>query len=184
MGSVVGKVSVEQPAYQVLKKTADYEIRQYPPLRVAEVSIADMNSSEKLSGYDFESQADKENKSVKISMTAPVLSVPVELVETRTTGSTMSFVLPREYINEKEPPQPTDARVHLREIPARKMAAFIFRGTVDRDTLEADRAARCKEQLLKDGVKLPSDKWEVARYNPPFTPPLLRRNEILFEIEF
>eukprot|EP00871_Galdieria_phlegrea_P004489 jgi/Galph1/5040/GphlegSOOS_G52.1 len=170
MGSVVGKVSVEQPAYQVLKKTADYEIRQYPPLRVAEVSIADMNSSEKLSGYDFESQAFRRIRVFKISMTAPVLSVPVELVETRTTGSTMSFVLPREYINEKEPPQPTDARVHLR--------------TVDRDTLEADRAARCKEQLLKDGVKLPSDKWEVARYNPPFTPPLLRRNEILFEFEF
>ncbi|GJD12164.1 hypothetical protein Gasu2_62740 [Galdieria sulphuraria] len=196
MGSVVGKVSVEQPLYEIEKKTSEYEIRKYPSLRVAEVYRSELKGE--TSNYDFESQAfrilasyigvfgepknkDNSNQQVKISMTAPVLSKPIEALETRSSGNSMAFILPKEYSEQKEPPEPVDSRVHLRVVPPRKVAVVTFRGTVNRETLEAERAERFMEQLKKDGYRLLSSEWELARYNPPFTPPPLRRNEILVQ---
>jgi hypothetical protein len=200
MGSVLGKVSVEQPLYEVEKKTAEYEIRKYPSLRIAEVHRSDWKKEENGSAYDFESQAfrvlasyigvfgepknkDSSNTQVKIAMTAPVLSQPIGSVETRMDDSSLAFILPKEYAEQQEPPQPIDPRVHLRIVPPRKVAATTFSGTVNRETLEAERAEKFMEQLRRDGYRLVSSKWELARYNPPFTPPPLRRNEILVQVE-
>ncbi|GJQ13234.1 hypothetical protein GpartN1_g5025.t1 [Galdieria partita] len=196
MGSVLGKVSVEQPLYEIERKTSEYEIRKYPSLRLAEVSRAELKNE--TSGYDFESQAfrilasyigvfgepknkDNSNQQVKISMTAPVLSKPIETLE-RQSGS-MAFILPKEYSEQLEPPEPVDSRVHLRLVPPRTVAVITFRGAVNRETLESDRAKKFMEQLKKDGYRLVSSDWELARYNPPFTPPPLRRNEILVQVE-
>lgn len=208
MGTIFGAINVETPRYTVLKQGKGYEIRQYESQLRAEYVmphstppgiLAGQNTAfQKLAGYIFGKNESREQStaSSRIAMTAPVVtnthiamtapvvtstgdqtdpsSPPVE------TQKSMAFILPSSFKSVEELPKPKDADVNLKEVPGHKVAATTFSGWL------TDGLAHQKEQVLRkaceaDGIKLSEDRKDVqyCQYNPPWTLPFLRKNEIL-----
>ena len=103
-------------------------------------------------------------------MTSPVIS----------GAGTMSFVLPAGWTADQVP-EPTDDRVRIETIPAREVAVIRFSGHARRHDVEAV-AARLREELGKAGIAARGAPF-LMRYNAPYTPGFLRRNEVGVEIE-
>lgn len=175
-----------EPDYQVVKSFADFEVRQYAAYTVAETVVAgpaDKAGSQAfpiLSGYIF----GKNKGERKFEMTAPVTQavVPTKLQMTapvtQTTapgGFLVQFVLPKG-VTVANAPEPLDARVQLREIPAARLAVIRYSGlwsqSNDNDQLTKLQAAMRAANLIWTGEAV------YSRYNAPFTPWFLRRNEI------
>ena len=182
--------AIEEPTYEVLQKIGDdIEVRQYAPYVVAEVVIeADADEAGNLAfpilaGYIFgKNQGQKE-----FAMTAPVtqtaaptrLDMTAPVTQAAAPGAAGShvvqFVLPKGVTLESAP-QPLDARVKLREVPASRVAAIRYSGFWSESNynehLELLRAA------LKSSDLTPTGEPVFSRYDPPFMPWFLRRNEI------
>jgi len=105
----------------------------------------------------------------KIPMTAPVVSV---------TGS-MSFVMPAGR-TESDLPEPLDPEVRLVTVPQRTVAVLRFRGRAGRDAVK-DATSRLLKALEKAGIRTKGEVF-LMRYNPPWTPGFLRRNEVAIGI--
>jgi len=186
---------VATPAYTVLSEHDGYEIREYAPQLVAEVIVegdfeASLNRGfRKLAGFIFgdNTAPSGTGDAQPIAMTAPVLeesatSSPIAMtapVLEEVEGDDrrkVTFVMPAEYTLATIP-KPKDPDVRLVEVPARRYAASRFSGWVD-----GEKAARMKARLLEN---LSRDKQAsegvpaLAQYDPPWTPPFMRRNEIL-----
>ena len=186
-------MAIEEPAYDVLLETKHYEVRRYAAYIVAEVDVDDDfkragNSAFRvLAGYIF---GDNEPQQ-KMHMTAPVesregvrmnMTAPVASQSRDGDGVfTYSFVMERKYTMETLP-KPTNPDIRLVERPERVMAVHRYSGTWSEERYEEH------EKILLDA--LATDRVETkgapvfARYNAPFTPWFLRRNEILIEIEW
>ncbi len=106
----------------------------------------------------------------KILMTAPVIS------DTRT----MSFVMPAGK-DRNELPEPLDPRVQLLTIPQREMAVIRFKGYAKKDDV-ALYTSRLLDSLEKGGIPT-AGRPVLMRYNPPWTPGFLRRNEVAVEVK-
>jgi hypothetical protein len=167
---------VETPNYEIVKRLNDVEIRKYPPLY-----LATARGGDDLFGLLFRYISGANKGSQKISMTAPVIT-PEKIAMTSpivTDSESMSFIVPSNYTKENIP-EPTDSHITIQELPARYLAVIRFSGWARNDTVEK------KTQLLLD--KLTENKIEtrgkvvLMRYNPPFTPWFLRRNEVAIEI--
>jgi hypothetical protein len=170
-------MAIEEPSYEVLLETKHYEVRRYQPYIVAEVDVDEDfkqsgNSAFRvLAGYIFGDNASQE----KMNMTAPVESAA------NYGPYTYSFVMERKYTMESLP-TPTDPDVRLVERPGRVMAVHRYSGT-----WSEERYAE-HEKILLDA--LATDRIETlgspvfARYNAPFTPWFLRRNEVMVEIDW
>lgn len=170
-------MAIEEPSYEVLLETKHYEVRRYQPYIVAEVDVdADFKQSGNsafrvLAGYIFGDNTSQE----KMNMTAPV--------ESEATGGpyTYSFVMERKYTMESLP-KPTNPDVRLVERPGRVMAVHRYSGG-----WSEERYAE-HEKILLDA--LTTDRIDTigppvfARYNAPFTPWFLRRNEVMVEIDW
>ena len=162
-------MAIEEPGYQVLMESGDVEIRRYDPYIVAEVTVrgeaADRRAFRLLAGYIFGNNDSGE----KMAMTAPV--------ETR--GDDYAFVMERKYTMETLP-RPEDERVQLRDKPARVVAVRRFSGRWSERNFAQHRRALL-EDLAELGVEVVGEP-ELARYNSPFTPWFLRRNEIIVPV--
>ncbi len=170
-------MAIEKPSYEVLLETKHYEVRRYEPYIVAEVDVdADFKQSGNsafrvLAGYIFGDNASQE----KMNMTAPVESASSD------GPYTYSFVMERKYTMESLP-KPTNPDVRLVERPGRVMAVHRYSGG-----WSEERYAE-HEKILLDA--LATDRIETlgppvfARYNAPFTPWFLRRNEVMVEIDW
>ncbi|KAF8717021.1 hypothetical protein HU200_026131 [Digitaria exilis] len=133
--------------------------------------------------------------SEKIAMTAPVITTggepePVAMtapVITTDGGQkasgkvTMQFLLPSKYTKPEEAPRPTDERVVIREVPERKFGVVKFSGVATEKTVR-DKAEGLRAALEKDGYTV-KGPFVLARYNPPFTLPPLRTNEVMIPVE-
>ncbi|XP_066310199.1 heme-binding-like protein At3g10130, chloroplastic [Miscanthus floridulus] len=131
----------------------------------------------------------------KIAMTAPVITTgtggepepvamtaPVITDDQQAPGKvTMQFLLPSRYTKVEEAPRPTDERVVIREVPERKFGVARF-GGVATDKTVREKAEGLKAALEKDGYAI-KGPFVLARYNPPFTLPPLRTNEVMFPVE-
>ncbi|MBI5091879.1 MAG: heme-binding protein [Candidatus Hydrogenedentes bacterium] len=197
---VVSVAGIETPKYEVIAKHDGYEVRQYAPQIVAEVTMGGefreaMNGGfRKLADYIFGNNTKvidgPASGSEKIEMTAPVLeqevssekikmTAPVLEQQSKTDTRVVSFVMPSKYTLDTLP-KPNNADVRVVEVPAKRYAVNRFSGTATQD-----KAAKKKQDLL-DALK--RDKIEavgaplLAQYNPPWTPPLMRRNEVMVEI--
>jgi effector-binding domain-containing protein len=116
----------------------------------------------------------QESGSQKIAMTAPVGQ--------QSSGDRwrITFMMPAEYSLERLP-QPLDDRISLQPVPARRMAAVRYSGTWSRSGYEKN-LANLLAWLQEQGLQPVGDPvW--ARYNPPFMPWFLRRNEVLIAVE-
>ena len=169
---------VETAPYKVVKTLEYVEIRDYPPLILATVSDPGDDSSfnllfQYISGYNTNSS--------KISMTSPVISSekiemtsPVINVE----GS-MSFVLPSKYSIENAP-KPKDNRVSVHLLEAKKIAVIKFSGYANEDEIKKNKMLLLTI-LEKNGINIKGEPI-VMRYNSPWTPGFMRRNEVGIEI--
>lgn len=183
-------MATEEPKYTLLENVPPFELRAYAPLILAEVKVEgdmDVASSQGfrlIAAYIF----GKNRLNEKIPMTTPVgleeksttiaMTAPVG-IESNQTISTVSFVMPSQYTLASLP-QPLDAKVQLREVPATKKAVISFSGfyneeKVKEKTAELERWIQSKNLQV---LGLPN----FARYNPPWTLPFLRRNEVMIEV--
>ncbi len=184
-------VGIEEAAYTVERADGDFQVRRYAPQVVAETLVdgtleeAGNKAFRPLLNYISGANRSKG----KIAMTAPVaqqrggrkiaMTAPVgqeALSNQWAVTFTMPAALPLEAL-----PSPTDDRVRLRAIPARRMAAVRYSGTWSRPRYERN-LARLQDWMQANGLAAAGEPvW--ARYNPPFAPWFLRRNEILIPIE-
>ena len=182
---------VEQAKYEVVEAADGFEIRTYAPHIVAETTVegerkqAINEGFRKIADYIFGNNS----ASAKVAMTAPVtqeavgqkiaMTAPVTQQEAGGTWK-VQFVMPAEYTM-KTLPKPTTREVTLRQIPAKTYAAITFSGTAN----EADLAARAAEleMFIKEKKLRRIGTPTFAFYNPPWTLPFLRRNEVLVEVK-
>ncbi|MGM0449397.1 MAG: SOUL family heme-binding protein [Pseudomonadota bacterium] len=182
---------VEQPSYEVIREDGSFELRDYGSTLIAETQVdssletAGGEAFDRLFGYI---SGDNKSKS-SISMTSPVtqtavsediaMTAPVEQRQTD-QGWMVSFVMPDAYTLETAP-EPTNPKVALRVVPPRRVAVIEYSGTWSggryRQHLEELLDWIAQEDLGIEGQPV----W--ARYNPPFTPWFLRRNEIMIPVQ-
>ncbi|HKL10456.1 MAG TPA: heme-binding protein [Clostridia bacterium] len=164
---------VEQIDYDVLLKEEAMEIRQYDGFNVAEIKKAGKDVMD--SGFNdiFRYISGGNESSEKISMTSPVLSeMEDDFVKT-------SFVMPKSHKFE-DLPEPIDKAVEIRHVPKGTYGAIRFTGSWKQEKF-LNMSGHLRLWLESKEYEIISNVI-VARYNPPFTPPFLRRNEILYEV--
>ena len=180
--------ATEEPKYSVLLKEDAFELRQYAPQLVAETAVnGDMDSASSqgfraIADFIFgNNKAPGQNTSAKIAMTAPVTVQPRandnSLREARDWR--IQFVMPSEYTMVTLP-KPNNQAVQLREVPAQRFAVLRYSG------LNTASKVEDKTQELLTWVK--TKNWhmvgspQLSRYDPPWTLPMWRRNEIRVEV--
>ena len=196
-------MAIEEPRYDVIVSQPPFELRHYAPTLIAQTLVdGDMDSASSqgfrlIANYIFgnniavgSDQAAKiamttpvtvEPQSSKIAMTAPVTIEP-QSGDTRVSGAhqwRIHFVMPSQYTLATIP-KPNNNAVTLHELPRKYMAVYRYSGfntqaRVQEKTEEA--LAWAKQQSLKV-VGTP----QLSRYDPPWTLPMFRRNEIMVEV--
>jgi hypothetical protein len=170
-------MAIEEPEYTVLATASAYEVRQYQPYIVAEVDIrgesADSKGFRTLAGYIFGDNKTEE----KMQMTAPVESRKAQESE----GITYSFVMESRYTLDTLP-GPNNENIRIREKPERYVAVRRFSGRWSEANM-AQNERELLEALSADGIE-PQGAIELARYNGPFTPWFMRRNELIVPIDW
>lgn len=189
-------MAYEEPAYAVVKKRNDYEVRHYPPYVVAEVDASGSLSSSGsaafriLANYIFGDNVGSEKMAMAapvetrmqksgttMAMTAPVITRELESIP---DAYRYAFIMERKYTLDTVP-KPTDDRISLRETAPRTVAVRRYSGLWSDESYKRNRA-QLLEDLQRDGVTSTGEPY-LARYNGPLTPWFLRRNEIIVEID-
>ena len=175
-------MAIEEPKFDVIEKADAFELRAYKPLIVAEVLVdGDMKQASSkgfklIADYIFGNNkskvGEKNDASEKISMTAPVA------MQKDASKWRVHFVMPSQYRLETLP-TPNNPQVSLREVTAKKFAVVRFSGLVSEEKMAARTAEL--QAWMQTKQLTPIGTPELARYNPPWTLPFLRRNEILIE---
>ena len=184
-------MATEEPAFSVVVSEGVFEVRDYPALIAAEVSVtgsrdeASNTGFRLLAGYIFGANTRRQS----IAMTAPVVqersaseTIAMTAPVTQSGGEdawVVRFVMPGAYTMETLP-APNDARVRLVSVPVARYAVVRFSGLarpadVERRTA-ALRAFMEQSQLSAAGAA------SLARYDPPWTPWFMRRNEVWIPI--
>jgi hypothetical protein len=188
-------MAIEEPKFNLIEKESSFELRAYQPKIIAEVHVeGDMAESSKkgfrlIADFIFGNNATQSGKSVKISMTAPVsvteefkkipMTAPVG-IQKAMNGWKVYFVMPSQYTLDTLP-APNDARVTIKPVPAKRFAVISFSGLVDEDKM-AKKVKELNNWIVNKNLK-PINSPELARYNPPWTLPFLRRNEVMIEVD-
>ena len=96
----------------------------------------------------------------------------------------MSFLLPAQYTSAAEAPQPTDERVTLVDVPAKTIAVSRFSGWANEESVKG-QLNTLVDSCVEDGLVAANAElqWNLAQYNPPWTVPWCRRNEIWLTLE-
>lgn len=179
--------SVETPDYALEMAEGDFELRRYPALVVASVRRGGGREAAVRAGFGPLARYifAKDRGGEKIAMTAPVTQAHEKIAMTApvtqspaTDGWTVSFIMPSGRTLKDLPAPSGDVR--LTEIPPRRMAVGRFSGrwTDANFTAAADRLV---SWAAARGLTV-TGPVEYAYYNDPFTPPFLRRNEVMVEI--
>nr|XP_010931138.1 heme-binding-like protein At3g10130, chloroplastic [Elaeis guineensis] len=192
---------LETVKFRVLKRTEQYEIREVEPYFIAKTTMPgktgfDFNGSSQafnvLASYLF----GKNTAGEQMEMTTPVFTRKVQSggenmdmttpVITKQSGDQgkwqMSFVMPSKY--GANLPLPKDPSIAIKEVPSKIVAVMAFSGFVTDEDVK-HRESKLREALRSDTqFQVKEDALvEVAQFNPPFTLPFTRRNEITLEVE-
>ena len=179
----------EQAAYTVVDRVGEtIEVRQYRTQLVAEVVVEAADEKRGRNAafralFDYISGANRSQE--KVAMTAPVetgtasekiaMTVPVETGRQPEGRYVMRFFLPANYTL-KTAPQPTDPRVIVRELPERTLAVLSFSGSTSAENV--DHQLTVLETAMNGSTWRPSGAPAAMFYDPPWTIPFLRRNEV------
>jgi hypothetical protein len=186
-------MATEEPQFSVLEKTPPFELRSYAPMILAEVKVeGDLDEASSqgfrlIAAYIFGQNQVSEKiamttpvaiegqtpKSAKIAMTSPVS------IESNAGQWIVSFVMPAQYTMESLP-KPLNSKVQLRQIPAVKRAVINFSGFYNANKV-AERTLELEEWMKTKNLQATSAP-KFARYNPPWTLPFMRRNEIMIDV--
>ena len=183
--------AIEEPEFEVVQRLDAVEIRQYAPYVVAEVTVtgpadsAGNRAFPLLAGYIF----GKNKGERKMAMTAPVTQTPTPVKMAMTApvtqapvaeGHLVQFVLPKG-VTLDTAPEPLDPRVKIREVPAHRVAAVRFSGFWSEDNYQRHLSQ------LTSGLQAAGLRWKgepvYSRYDAPWTPWFMRRNEIWLALE-
>ena len=202
VGSAFGAKAAEEPAHQVVIKDGDFQVREYDAYAVAETVVSPPFDAATRVGFGrlvrYISGAN--NSDQKIEMTAPVemkprgekikMTAPVVLSPAGYSGAsdgpkltgaaietwTMAFVLPEGYTADTAP-RPANPTIRIRDVAPGRVATVRFNGFLRQRNAEQQR--KRLEAWLTEGGLEHEDDWRTVGYNPPWTIPQLRRNEVL-----
>jgi hypothetical protein len=192
-----GAMANEEPRYEVIKKDNDFEVRRYQPMIIAEVLVTGTLSEASNKGFrqiaDFifgNNEDPVKKQSEKIAMTAPVtmeadtsskiaMTAPVTM-ESSEGSWKMAFVMPSKFTMDTLP-KPKNPNVTIKQMPPQQLAVVTFSGWVDEEKLVA-QTTRLNEWMAKNGLKS-SGTAQLSRYNPPWTLPFWRRNEVWMKLD-
>lgn len=187
---VMDAMAIEEATYTVVDSDSNFEVRDYAPHVLAETVVeGDLEEAgDKAFNRLFRYISGANRSREKIAMTAPVsqqpkgekikMTAPVGQQRVQ-EGWAVSFMMPASYTLETLP-EPEDPAISLRQVPARQMAAVRYSGFWSekgylRNKLELE------SWINERGLTIAGDPvW--ARYNPPFIPWFMRRNEILIPL--
>jgi len=194
-------MAVEEPRFDLIEQADSFEIRQYHEVVVAETHAeGDLDQASNrgfrtIADYIFGNnrsaqqqpaaagQQDAPAASQKIAMTAPVTVEPEGSDRPDFSASRrwrIQFVMPAQYTLDSLP-RPLNPEVNLRTVPGRRFAVCRFSG-IAWEAKVRERTAALQAWTAARGLKTVGAP-QLARYNPPWTLPFWRRNEILLEIE-
>jgi hypothetical protein len=173
---VFGDVSVDIIPYETIEKNDSFEVRRYKRLVFASTLMSEgLDSAYGPFRKLFDYISGNNTNTQKIAMTAPVF-----LDQLEKTTETMSFVLPENF-SLPTAPLPKDKAVKLSELRNLTVAVISFSGFLNQGSILVHRA-KLQNWIMERGFKIIGVP-KAAGYNPPFTLPFLRRNEILIPIE-
>lgn len=182
--------NVEQPNYEVISSESNIDIRQYAPIIIAETEV--QGEREEAIGKGFRLLADYifGNNTVKqeIAMTAPVqqqnsekiaMTAPVQQ-QSQDGVWKVSFVMPMEYSIDTLP-KPNNERVTLKEVLEKRYVVIQFSGLNSNENI-AQHEKMLMQYIEANQIKIAGPP-KYAFYNPPWTLPFMKRNEIMLELE-
>lgn len=182
--------AIEEPRYTVVRQYDGFEIREYAPYLVAEVVVpgpseeAGNQGFRILAGYIF----GKNKGDRKIAMTAPVAQAPapakIEMTAPVTQaaadgGYVVQFSMPSTYTLETLP-EPLDPQVKLKEVPGGRYAVIRYSGTWSERNY-TDHREKLERGVEAAGLRTTGSPI-YSRYNAPFVPWFMRRNEIWLKL--
>jgi len=183
--------NVEQAKYDVVESHGTIEIRDYAPIIVAEAEVK--GEREPAINQGFRMIADyifgNNISAQKVAMTAPVtqqasekiaMTAPVTQQGSDSGNWEVHFVMPSTYTMDTLP-KPKNEAVKLKEIPAKRYAVIRFSGIGKSTRLEQEK--HHLEAFMSEKHLKPLAPATFAFFNPPWTLPFLRRNEVMIEIE-
>lgn len=190
-------MATEEPNYTILNQTEDFELRRYDAQIVAQtwVTGSQMVASNKgfktLANYIFGNNTAPSGESSKISMTSPVkmqtkstdnlnskkiaMTAPVNMQEADGKWR-VRFVMPSEYTIQTLP-KPNNEAVSIIEVPVKNYGVIKFSGLAAEKKV-AEKTKALQEWMQNQSLTMTGTP-ELARYNPPWTLPFMRRNEIM-----
>jgi hypothetical protein len=183
----------EQQPFDVVRRYDGFELRRYPSHVVAEVNVrlpferAGNEAFGSLFGY-----ISGQNRSrTSVPMTAPVvqsagrpqkvaMTAPVLQHQTDEGGYAVAFVLPAG-MTEESAPEPADPKVTIRTVPSSLAAVTRYSGRWSQDSYER-HCADLLEAIRAEGLLVVGEP-RFARFDPPFKPWFLRRNEVIVDVD-
>lgn len=186
--------NVEQATYTVVTSDGPIEIRDYPPMIVAQTIVTGERKESINKGfriiadYIFGNNVARQ----KVAMTAPVMQEPGEKIamtapvtqqndgEEASNNWIVRFMMPSEYTLDRLP-KPENPAIQLIEVPGKHVAVIRFSGLAHTEVLHHHenelRFYLDQHNLMAIGQPT------YAFFNPPWTLPFLRRNEIMLEVK-
>ncbi|WP_167104287.1 heme-binding protein [Mycobacterium sp. DL592] len=191
-GSIVGiRSGTEEPDYTVEREIDGVQIRRYGPRIAAETTVESANEEasrsegfRRLARYIFGANSGKD----KIAMTAPVaqqqsekiaMTAPVASQRDSTGDWVIQFFMPSKYTMDTLP-TPKDERVRLVEVPGETVAVLRYNGPYGSKGVAA-HAEKLLDTLSRNKIEAISEP-QAWFYDPPWTVPFLRRNEVLVKL--
>ena len=186
-------MATDEPEFKTILKDDKFEIREYAPKIIAQVEVfgdfddASSKGFKILADYIFGNNISKDGKS-RIEMTAPVEMEPLSqkinmtkplLTEGNDNNWIISFIMPNEFTLETLP-KPNNKSIKILSLPKEKYAVIVFSGLVRESSyLEKEKLLN---QFIEEKKLKTSGKIKIARYNPPWTLPFFRRNELMIKV--
>ena len=187
-------MATEEPEFKLVSEEGEFQIREYDPKIIAQVEV--VGNFDQASSKGFKLLADYifgnnllDGGSKKISMTTPVEMSPMaenllmtsSIMDDQINNKwSINFVMPQEYSLDTLP-KPNNPQVSIIEAPKEKYAVIVFSGLV-RESSYAEKAELLSNYLEENGFKQ-QGAIKIARYNPPWTLPFFRRNELMVRID-
>lgn len=182
--------AVEEPAWTLVHREGAFEIRDYSPTVIAETEVSGARGAAINAGFRrlarFIFGGNEPNRS--IAMTAPVaqrrdgerIAMTAPVAQTRSERAwIVTFYMPPGATLEAMP-RPLDPSVRLSKAPAQRVAVLRFSGFATQGNLD-EHAERLRQRIAERGEQ-PAGPLTYAFYNPPWTPPWSRRNEVMLEL--
>ncbi|EGR28524.1 hypothetical protein IMG5_173800 [Ichthyophthirius multifiliis] len=187
IGQIFGFNGSKEPQFQLLKQQP-YQIRKIQSYIIAKVQIKNKNENQAfriLANYIGAFGKPFNTKSKSLAMTAPVLKEPIKIQMTTPVlnqNEFLSFVLPFEYSQIDQVPEPNDKEIVFEKVDEQVVAVCQFSG-ITNDKIFKSKLEELYKQIKNDRFineeeNIEQLNYQFARYNPPFCIPFMRRNEV------